>query len=220
MSNLSTARAVLAGAVLALLVVGVALLPALHPMATRLLAQRFSAGAEPGLSSARTLQLAEQVRGFVVDGSPDALPPRGEGRPGFGPSETSHLRDVRKVLWDARLLVGVLGAVAAVWLGVLIARRRLAEVSAALLWGCGFTLAGVAVAAAAATADFSATFALFHRAFFAEGTWAFPSGTLLIQIFPAGFWAAMGALWGGFAVCLGIALGVAGWLVRGVGIRE
>jgi integral membrane protein (TIGR01906 family) len=160
------------------------------------------------------LELAEQVRGFVADGHPDTLPSQIDGRLGFDRSAVSHLRDVRGVLLAARALTGALALVAVLWLVLAIARKRLRELSSALLWGCGLTLGVMVLAGAAATVDFDGTFSFFHRLFFSAGTWSFPQGTLLIQLFPAEFWSAMGAIWGGIAVVLAIAFGVTGWFLR------
>lgn len=204
----------LAGLLLALLVVGAALLPTLHPALTAALVERYASPQEASLSPARMLVVAESVRGFVVNGRPDSLPARVDGRPGFDDGAVSHLRDVRDVLFRARVFLGVLLVLAAVWLGRLFAARRFAELSTAMMWGCGFTLGVATAAGVAATADFSSTFAVFHSLFFSAGTWTFAEGTLLIQLFPAEYWSAMGAIWGGLAVVLGAVLGVAGWLLR------
>jgi integral membrane protein (TIGR01906 family) len=204
----------LAAILLAVLTVGVALLPTLHPALTANLVQRYSSSADAGLSGARMLELAEEVRGFVADGHPDTLPSQVDGRLGFDRSAVSHLRDVRGVLLAARAVTAALALVALVWMVVALSRKRLAELSSALLWACGLTLGFMAFAGAAATMDFEGTFSFFHRLFFSAGTWSFPQGTLLIQLFPAEFWSAMGAIWGGIAVVLGLALGVTGWFLR------
>lgn len=211
---LRAAALVLAGLVLALLAVGVSLLPTLHPAMTANLVHRYASTQDAGLPQARMLQLAEQVRGFVVDGRPDTLPSEVDGRSGFDDSAVSHLRDVRGVLRGSRVLVGVLALLAGVWIGVLASRKRFAEISSAMLWGSGLTLGVMILAGAAATADFSATFSLFHGVFFSAGTWTFPEDALLIQLFPVEFWSAMGAIWAGTAAVMGLALGVAGWLLR------
>jgi integral membrane protein (TIGR01906 family) len=211
---LRAAALALAGFVLALLAVGVSLLPTLHPAMTANLVHRYASTQDAGLSKARVLELAEQVRGFVVDGRPDTLPAEVDGRSGFDDAAVSHLRDVRGVLFGARALVGVLALVAIALGGMLFSRKRFAEISSAMLWGSGLTLGGMALAATAAAADFSATFALFHGVFFSAGTWTFSADALLIQLFPVEFWSTMGAIWATLAGVLGLALGVAGWLLR------
>jgi integral membrane protein (TIGR01906 family) len=215
-----TATTILAGMALALLVVGLALLPLLHPKATELLAQRYSRVDESGLSQQRVLQVAEQVRHFVAVGDPDTLPATVDGRPGFDSAAISHLRDVRQVIDRARVLTGVLAALVAVWLGLQISRRRFAEISAALLWGAGMSMGIVLAGMLAGLVDFERLFTWFHGLFFSAGTWWFSADSLLIEVFPGEFWMAAGASWGGLVVVGGVLLGVAGWLTRGVPARS
>ena len=209
------ATALAAGMALALLGVGLALLPMLYPTFTKLLSQRYSLVAQSGLSAEHILATAEQVRAFVADGDIDQLPVTVDGRPGFDAAAVSHLRDVRRVLAGARTFTGVLAALVAVWLGVLIARRRVSAISDALFAGAGWCVLLVALAAAAGTTDFEALFTWFHGLFFSAGTWEFPTDSLLIEVFPEGFWIAAGLTWAALVSLGAVAMGVAGWLVRG-----
>lgn len=209
--------AIIAGIALALLVVGISLYPMLHPTFTRILAERNSQFAQIGLPRVEVLRLAEQVREFVADGDVDSLPARVGSRAAFDEAAVSHLRDVRHVLAGARAFTGVLAAVMAVWLGVLIARRRFREISSAMMAAGVTCVAIVLLAAAAGTLDFEALFTWFHGLFFASGTWTFPADSLLIELFPEGFWATAGATWAGLVLLGGALLGVGGWLLRGVG---
>jgi integral membrane protein (TIGR01906 family) len=54
--------------------------------------------------------------------------------------------------------------------------------------GAVWIVIGIAVAALLAMMDFDRFFADFHGLFFESGTWQFPSGDLLIQLFPEPFW--------------------------------
>jgi uncharacterized membrane protein len=83
-------------------------------------------------------------------------------------------------------------------------RRAIGWVLRAAAWG---TLALVAASVAFGAADFERFFSAFHGLFFAAGTWTFPEGSLLIQLFPEPLWAAFGALW-----AAGVLLGVAALL--------
>jgi integral membrane protein (TIGR01906 family) len=215
-----TATTIAAGLALALLVVGLALLPLLDPKATELLALRYSRVAESGLSQERVLQVAEQVRHFVAVGEPDVLPATVDGRSGFDSAAISHLRDVRRVIDGARLLTGVLAALVAVWLGLQISRRRFAQVSAALLWGAGLCMGIVLAGVLAGFVDFERLFTWFHGLFFSAGTWLFSADSLLIEVFPGEFWVAAGASWGVLVGVGGALLGGAGWLMRGVSGRS
>ena len=209
------ARALAAGLVLALFVVGLALYPMLHPTFTKLLSQRYSLVADTGLSNKRVLQVAERVRDFVADDDREPLPTTVDGRPGFDAAATSHLRDVHQVLGGARVATGLLAALVVVGMGVLIARRRFAAISDAMLAGGAVCMLLVALAALAGTMNFESFFGWFHGLFFSAGTWEFPADSLLIEVFPDGFWMAAGLTWGALVLLGGAVLGVAGWLVRG-----
>jgi integral membrane protein (TIGR01906 family) len=206
--------ALTAGLALAVLVIGVALYPMLHPTYTRLLSERYSLVQDSGLSQARVLSLAEQVRQFVSDSEVNTLPATVDGRPGFDAAAVSHLRDVRNVLANARTITGVLAAVVVVWLGVQIARRRTREIALAMFWAAGIDVAIVVLGAIAGVTSFDAFFAWFHGLFFSAGTWQFPADSLLIELFPSDFWMACAITWGGLVLLGAAILGVGGWLVR------
>lgn len=215
-----SATTIVAGLALALLVVGLALLPLLHPKVTQLLAQRYSRVAESGLSQERVLHTAERVRHFVADGDSAILPATVDGRPGFDAASISHLRDVRAVIDRARVFTGVLAALVAVWLGVQISRRRFERISAALLWGAGLCIGIVLAGMLAGLVDFGSLFTWFHGLFFSAGTWSFSADSLIIEVFPGEFWIAAGVSWGLLVGIGGALLGVAGWLTRGVSARS
>ena len=208
-----------AGLGLALLVVGVALYPMMHPTFTKLLSQRYSLVAQSGLSQPRILSIAEQVREFVVDGDMNSLPATVDGRQGFDAGAVSHLRDVRRVLDGARLVTGVLAALMAVWLGTEIVRRRFSAIAEGLFVGAGVSVLLVVLAVMAGSVSFDAFFAWFHGLFFSAGTWQFAENSLLIEVFPEGFWIASGVIWGLEVIVGAVIFGVAGWLVRGVQTR-
>ena len=207
--------ALFVGLALALTVIGLTLIPLLHPTFTKLLVQRYSETAQSGLTQAQMFHNGELVREFVADGDVDTLPGTVNGRSGFDAAAVSHLRDVRGVLAGARTLTGILAAFVVVWLGVATVRKELATIAWALLAGAGFCLAFVVLGALAGTVSFDTLFRWFHGLFFSAGTWEFPADSLLIELFPEGFWIAAGATWAGLVALGGVILGVAGWLVRG-----
>ncbi len=187
--------AVLVAAIgLALFAVGLSLMPLQTPGFTRTLSARYSHAAEAGLSRQRMLEVAESVRAYVVDGR-GKLPATVEGRPGFETEAVSHLDDVRRVLTAVRVLV--------LLLGIMLAAAGLAawrtgfrrEVVQAFAAGAVATIAVPLVATAVALLDFPRFFASFHSIFFAQGTWTFPSESLLIRAFPESFWMASGLAW-------------------------
>jgi len=212
--------AVIAGLALSVLVVGLALLPMLHPAFTQLLAKRYSLVAETGLSRQQILSTAEQVRAFVADSGSDSLPAVVGGRPGFDAAAVSHLRDVRGVLGGAKVVTGVLGLLVAVWLAIAISRKWYSAMSAGFLAGAGFCAMFVLGGVVAGTMNFDSFFAWFHGLFFSAGTWEFPADSLLIQVFPMGFWMAAGMTWGTLVALGGVLLGAVGVLLRVIQARS
>lgn len=202
----------LVGVLLAVFLVGLAVVPMTIPAFTRVLSSRVSLAQEAGLSRVRMVQIAEKVREFVVDNDPgDTLPAVVDGRPGFDAAAVSHLVDVHRVLSAARVLTGVLAAVLALGLAVEVARKRTDRVADSLTAGAICSVAFVVLALVAAMSDFEAFFSAFHGLFFKSGTWTFPYDSLLIQTFPEPFWMTAGAVWAGL-VLLGsgaMALGAA-----------
>jgi hypothetical protein len=183
--------------VLALAIVGAALLPLTTPAYVRFMVGAVGSADRTGLGLDGTLETAEHVRRFVTDPAAPPLPVTIGGRPAYDEAAVSHLADVRDVLAPARWLASGLALAASVW--TLVRRRTRAgrAVVASALYGAGWSLlviGGVAVLAGAA--DFDALFAWFHSLFFASGTWLFPEGALLIEVFPLPFWVASGAVWG------------------------
>jgi len=194
-----------AGFALAIVVVGTAVLPLTGPSFTRTLSTRFSLAAEAGLPPARMLEIAEQVRGFVVAGEPQTLPETVDGRSGFDAAAASHLVDVRGVLNAAKLFTGLVTALVTIWIAIELARRRPGRIADALRAGAILSVAFVLLAAAAATLDFDSFFTAFHGLFFRSGTWTFEYDSLLIQTFPEAFWVTSGAAWATLTV-LGAAI--------------
>jgi len=208
------------GFALALVVVGTAVLPLTSPGFTRALSGRFSLAAEAGLPPERMLEVAEQVRAFVVTSEADTLPETVDGRSGFDAGAVSHLIDVRRVLSAARLLTGLLTALVTIWIAIELARKRPERIADALRAGAILAVAFVVLAAAAAVLDFERFFTAFHGVFFRSGTWTFAFDSLLIQTFPEPFWVSCGAAWAALTVLgAGALLGLARLLTAPQGAR-
>lgn len=206
--------ALVAGLALALLVIGLALIPLLHPTFTKILAQRYSETSQAGLTQPQMLHWAEQVREFVADGDVELLPATVGTRSGFDAAAVSHLRDVRRVLAGARTFTGILAALVVIWIGIEMSRRRFVTIAWALIAAAGFCLLFVVLGALAGTVNFDSLFRWFHGLFFSAGTWEFPSDSLLIELFPEQFWIAAGATWAGLVLLGGLVLGGTGWALR------
>jgi len=198
------------GLLLAVLAAGTSVMVLGAPWFTRALSMRYSQGVEAGVPQARMLDVAENVRAFVIDGA-GTLPATVDGRDAFDASAVSHLADVAGVIAAARTLTLVGAVLAAVWVAICVRRRRLEALASGLLAGAVVTIAFVVIAGLAGTADFDAFFSAFHGVLFAEGTWTFPYDSLLIQLFPEPFWVVSGASWAVLTAVLGGLM----WLLSG-----
>lgn len=111
------------------------------------------------------------------------------------PDALSHLDDVYKVVESAYLALTVTFIIAVAAVAFLVrtgARRTLAS---ALIGGGAGVIALFALLGAWVAIDFNGFFSVFHSLFFAEGTWTFSIDSLLICMYPTGFWVGMGAVW-------------------------
>jgi integral membrane protein (TIGR01906 family) len=129
------------------------------------------------------------------------------GSPVLNDRERSHMRDVRGVFAGFGLLALVSLA------GLALAGRRMRGAEGRRrLWGAirrgaqGLAV-GVAVAAAVSLVAFDAAFELFHRLFFAQGTFDFdPRTDRLVQLFPDAFWSETTIALGAVAIVAAIAV--------------
>jgi len=109
-----------------------------------------------------------------------------DGTPVFRPAEAVHMTDVRGVVLGFALVVAI--AIAALVLARLLDRRGVA------FWrgvAGGATVLAVGIVATGIWLGlfFDAAFELFHRLFFAAGSYTFdPAVDRLVQLFPERFW--------------------------------
>ncbi|MEO6349712.1 MAG: DUF1461 domain-containing protein, partial [Candidatus Limnocylindrales bacterium] len=124
----------------------------------------------------------------------------------FSADEAGHMRDVRAVLLAFLVAAAMFVALIALTLtrasGDARAWRALAR--GGLVLALGLVVLGVFAALA-----FGVAFELFHRLLFPGGNWSFPEGSLLITLYPYGFWQLSAAA---FAV-LSIGAGLIVWFV-------
>lgn len=111
------------------------------------------------------------------------------------PDAVSHLDDVFGVVQAAKWWL--LAAVVAACVGcTATAFRGGKRLLGRVLAGAGVSVLAVfALLAAWVAIDFDGFFAQFHSLFFAAGTWTFSWDSLLICMYPPGFWVGMGAIW-------------------------
>jgi integral membrane protein (TIGR01906 family) len=142
-----------------------------------------------------------------------AITERIEGHPipgGAGPvaltdAERQHLRDVRQV-FDGFFLVVLMsaGALAITWRRARPREERLAWWRGVRRGATGLTVA-VAVLGAISIVAFDAAFEVFHRLFFAAGTYLFdPATSRLVQLFPDQFWSDTVLALGGVTIALAV----------------
>jgi len=81
-----------------------------------------------------------------------------------------------------------------------------------LIAGCA-TLGLFALVGLWAAFGFDGFFAVLHGLFFSEGTWTFPADSLLIQMYPQGFWMGMGLWWLSASCITAVASIVIGYLI-------
>ena len=137
---------------------------------------------EPELRTATDAILSDLVIG------PPAFDVAVAGSPVLNERERGHMRDVRGVFIGFFAAAVLLGAVAI----VVCARRRGAARSAswrAMRAGALTLIAVLVVGGVVAVVAFDAMFEVFHRIFFAGGSYTFdPSTERLVQLFPFAFW--------------------------------
>lgn len=110
------------------------------------------------------------------------------GNPMFSERELHHMSDVKTVtrsaffVLAAALMIVPLSALYLVRTG---RKNRLLE---ALLRGAIFTLGGIVAVIFGALVAWDTFFSLFHRLFFADGTWIFYTSDTLIRLYPEKFW--------------------------------
>ena len=179
----------------AVLVVGVAVIALTIPNYTGSLVSRLDVAADLGLAESEAMELADDVRRFVVSSEADRLP-IGAGEGEFSADAVEHLEDVRAVISGVRRATGLAAALLALWIVARVARKRWNGLALGLKAGGWLVLGVIGLALLGGLADFSWLFARFHGVFFEPGTWQFPADELLIGLFPIPFWSTSAAALG------------------------
>lgn len=126
----------------------------------------------------------------------------------------SHLNDVNAVIrmafWP---LVAIAVLAIAALAHVFYRYGKRAGGNVLLASGAGM-LAIMAAIAIWAAVGFDAFFAAFHSLFFAEGTWMFAYDSLLICMYPIGFWMGMAVIWAATTAALSSASIITGAILR------
>jgi integral membrane protein (TIGR01906 family) len=201
----------------AIVIVAIAILPFLTPAWVSFEQGRSDAARLTGFTTEQLRTATDAILADLVLGPPD-FDVEVAGSPVLNEREQSHMRDVRGVFGGFGLVAVVAAFIVfAAFLGA----RRLGHPERA--WramragAIGLTV-GVVVAGVAVLVAFDALFELFHRLFFAGGSYTFDPGTeKLVQLFPFAFWSettmAVGAV---ILVICGVVAVVAGRRARHV----
>jgi integral membrane protein (TIGR01906 family) len=211
--------ATVAGAVTALatavVIVGLAVLVFLNPIWVGFEQDRSGVDRLTGLTPEQVRAVTGSILSDLIFGPPN-FDVSVDGAPVLDARERSHMVDVRTLL--GRL--GLIAVAAAICVAVVgLASRGRRWFWRAVAAGAGSLLGGVVVVGLAFTFFFDQAFELFHRLFFAPGTYLFDAASSrLVQLFPEQFWVETSLAMA--AVSLALAAGVlvlAGRLARGRG---
>ncbi|MGN0301333.1 MAG: DUF1461 domain-containing protein [Anaerotardibacter sp.] len=112
------------------------------------------------------------------------------------PDAISHLKDCTPVFQTVAISTGVVGAFGIAGLIALFLLQGRKTAGQTLQVASLITIGIIVGLALWALLDFDSLFTFMHSCFFTEGTWLFDARSLLIQLFPENFWAAMAFLWG------------------------
>jgi integral membrane protein (TIGR01906 family) len=182
-------RSALVAAATALVILGASILPFATPGYVRFEQDRTNVGATTGYSPADLETIAGSLLGDLMLWRGDFAVEAG-GAAVLSDVDRAHMRDVRGVFTGLWILVlaGVAMLAFAFWRSRADARARGGTWLAVGRGAKGLLIAVVVLGALAAFA-FDAMFELFHRLFFAEGSYTFdPATDHLVQLFPEQFW--------------------------------
>ncbi|HEX5013662.1 MAG TPA: TIGR01906 family membrane protein [Candidatus Limnocylindrales bacterium] len=199
----------------AIVIVALSVVPFLSPQWVAFEQGRAEAAAWTGFSESDLHIATSAILSDLVFGPPN-FDVEIAGTPVLAERERSHMRDVRGVFAG----FAVLAVISAIGLVALYAgARRAGHVErwwrAARDGARGLVLV-VIVGGLIAAVAFDAAFELFHRLFFAGGTYLFdPASDRLVQLFPFTFWQETTIVLGVVIVALSIAVSlVASWRLR------
>ena len=127
----------------------------------------------------------------------------------------SHLDDVFTVVRTARTVLIVLAVVALVGCVTIASTRGRIQAGKTIMASPGVVLVLFAGLALWAALDFDGFFAFIHSLFFTAGTWTFSADSLLIRMYPEGFWTGMAVVWLATTTVACIVCLILGRLVKG-----
>jgi integral membrane protein (TIGR01906 family) len=195
----------------ALVIVAISIVPFLSPQWVRFEQGRAEAAAWTGFTEPDLRLATDAILSDLVLGPP-AFDVEVNGQPVLTEREQSHMRDVRAVFagFAALAIVAAAGLVVS-YVG---ARRRGHPERwwSAVRAGALGLIVGVVVGGIVAVFAFDAAFEVFHRLFFADGSYLFdPSTDRLVQLFPFAFWSETTIAVGAVIILLAV---IVSWITR------
>ena len=149
-----------------------------------------------GIDEENLKSVARQIRGYFNSANSRPIEViaevHGQQRSLFSPRETTHLRDVKRLIWLVYGLAGVSAAYVSIFisLGFYLYHQRFSHTLGHLtLWGSGTTMLLVAMVALGTIVGFDFLFLWFHKISFSNDFWQLdPNRHVLVMLFPQGFW--------------------------------
>jgi len=144
-----------------------------------------------GFEPNQRLSHASDSLRYIVEKRPPAFlaDQKHDNAPLYDPREVSHMQDVQNVfqaVWNLWKISSVLFIICVLALTLVEGGRKL--IAAALKAGGLITVGLFALIGISAAVAWQGWFVLFHRFFFAEGSWLFSYSDTLIRLFPQKFW--------------------------------
>jgi integral membrane protein (TIGR01906 family) len=173
----------------ALVIVGASIVPFLNPVWVGFEQDRSQAAAWTGYSPAELRTATGAILADLVFG-PARFDVSIGGQPVLNDRERRHMADVRGVFGGFAIAIGA--AVAVILVGAAVSRRS--QSAARRVWsavrsGAGGLAVLTVLVGGVGLVAFDAAFEIFHRLFFAGGTYDFdPRTDRLVQLFPDQFW--------------------------------
>ena len=210
------AGSVLVSVATAVTLLALAVMPFLTPAWVALAQDRAEATAWTGFSTAELRTATDAILADLVVGPPD-FDVEVAGTAVLNERERGHMRDVRAVFGG----FAVVALVSVLVLVIASARSGAGAWRAARRGAIGLAVALIAVGLVGVFA-FEAAFEVFHRLFFASGSYTFDARTeRLVQLFPMRFWFETSIALGVVALALaGVVAAVATRRVRDAGRRR
>jgi integral membrane protein (TIGR01906 family) len=179
--------AVIVALAVALVIVAASILPFLNPVWVSFEQGRAEAAAWTGYTPSQLRTATDGILSDLVFGPP-SFDVRVDGQPVLNDRERSHMADVRGVF--AGFAIAAVVALAVVIFGWFASRRGgSAAFARAVRAGAVGLAVGVVIVGLIGLAAFDLAFEIFHRLFFAGGTYTFDARTdRLVQLFPVRFW--------------------------------